>query len=541
MRTFKFTRIAWIIWTALFLAGSTVLAEGPQSRVQYHDRYDLDQVGNAKITRTFQFPPAIYAKVKKDYQDPMMLLRSMSSVIDWHEITVVDGRFEDGQCRVVLELFQKGIARTSGPNRWEIKSKSKPGSMELITCLSDRVVFHVADQSEWGPLSATVFVSMCPGSSEVEFDKEQATIRYTAAPEEGTRKVESAIQWKMETTPQLMSSMAKIHSNEEMGMFWTARSVFTNNEDKPVTKFRVRYQLEGFSGWSPWKRSPIVYPGQTVVEAFFPILDIDKLTKLDGSRSASVIAEYQYVNADGETIELADSKNLTVLARNEVIFSRHSDQNAVTWHEANEYLPILVASFCNSNDPVIQQLAGRISGMASGPAASLDSEDAVNYLRAIWQFMEDNKVAYQTSPTLKVNQRFGQHVKYGRDVLSNRAGTCIDLAIFWASAAKAVGLKSFIVIVPGHAFPMVELPNGNRVPIESTLLGKGATIDDAAKKGNEQLEKAMQGPHYIVDVNEMENFGARSIDLERVSEDFFDSLKYKFNPLAAPAAEQKGR
>lgn len=533
-----FARLPLMLWISLILNGWVALGETPQPRVQYRDNYEMDSIGNAKITRTFQFPPAVYASVKKEWQDPMMVSRDLTSTIDWHEIEVLDCRFEDGQNRVVLELFQKGIARTTGPNRWELKNRAKPGTMELISCRNDRVVLHGADQSKWGPISATVQVNLCPGTSDVAFDGKQATIGYTVQPAPVSGTSETAVEWKMETTPRLMTSLAKVCSNEDFGLFWTARSVFTNIDDRPVTKFRVRFQLEGYSSWSPWKKTPVVYPGQTVVESFFPVLDIDSMTKMDGSRSASVTAEYQYLNADGETVEQTDSGNLTVLARNEVVFSRHAAEESVNWQEANEYLPILVASFCNSNDPVIQQLAGRISGMASGPAASLDSQDAIVYLKAVWQFLDDNKVAYQTSPALSVDQHFGQHVKYARDVLANRAGTCIDLSIFWASTAKAVGMKAYIVIVPGHAFPMIELPNGNRVPLESTLMGKGASIDDAASKGSEQLEKALNGPHFIVDVSEMESWGVRSIDLERVSEDFLENLKFKFRPLEVEAGKQ---
>ncbi|MEZ6115347.1 MAG: transglutaminase family protein [Pirellulaceae bacterium] len=494
----------------------------------------MDSFGDAKIIRSFTFSPSKYAQVKAETQDPLVLLRNLALQMDWHEIEVIDSRFDDSNFQVVVELHQKGMAHTVAPGTWEIRSRAKPGAMELVTCLDDRAVFHAAEQSEWGPLSATITVEFPEGSRDVSYLEQDSAIRFSFE-SSATPSVTKASPWTLEATPRLMSSLAKVYGNEDFGLFWTARSVFTNTHAEPIKRFQVRYQLEGLSGWSPWKRTPIVYPGQTVVEAFFPVLDIDAMSKMDGSRSANLMAEYRYVDADGQTVEETDSRRIDVLARNEVVFSRRVSHDSINWHEANEYLPILVASFCNSNDPVIQQLAGRISGMAHGAASSLKSNDAIHYLQAIWKFMDDNKMAYQTSPTLEVDGRFGQHVKYARDVLSNRAGTCIDLAIFWASTAKAVGLKSYVVLMPGHAFPMIELPNGYRIPIEATKLGQGLSLDDAVAAGQENLEKAVQGPHFIVDVNQMENAGVRSLDLERISDDFFDKLGYEFHSLPIEA------
>jgi len=62
------------------------------------------------------------------------------------------------------------------------------------------------------------------------------------------------------------------------------------------------------------------------------------------------------------------------------------------------------------------------------------------------------------------------HLKYGRDVLKTKSGTCINTAIFYASVAEAAGLEAHIYLVPGHAFPVVRLPESRdvRVPVEST-------------------------------------------------------------------------
>jgi hypothetical protein len=67
-----------------------------------------------------------------------------------------------------------------------------------------------------------------------------------------------------------------------------------------------------------------------------------------------------------------------------------------------------------------------------------------------------------------------QHLKFGRDVLRTRAGTCINLAILYASVIEAAGLKPFVIVVPGHAMPAFELPVSKRwIYVETTGCGGG--------------------------------------------------------------------
>ncbi|MBL8891051.1 MAG: hypothetical protein JNL67_13800, partial [Planctomycetaceae bacterium] len=200
---------------------------------------------------------------------------------------------------------------------------------------------------------------------------------------------------------------------------------------------------------------------------------------------------------------------------------------SITWHEQNEYLPFVMAAFCTSDDPVIQQLAGRVSGMGNGLAASLNDEAAIAFLQSLWLFMEHNRIVYQTPPTMQMNNTFGQNIKYARDVLRNRAGTCIDLAVFWASAAKAVGLEAHVVLIPGHAYPVIKLPSGQMVPIEATLIGRG-TIRDAVETGMKNLAELNAKPNFEVSVSEYQNAGIRCLELPAVSDNWLEEQKYEF-------------
>ena len=121
----------------------------------------------------------------------------------------------------------------------------------------------------------------------------------------------------------------------------------------------------------------------------------------------------------------------------------------------------------------------------------------------------------------------GQHIKYTRDVLRNRAGTCIDLAVTWASVCEAVGLEPAIVVIPGHAFPAVKLPVSKRwVAIESTMLN--STFKEAVDRGMATLEQAQKGDHYLIDITETRAAGVLGLDLPDVSEGYLPNLGYSF-------------
>ena len=123
-----------------------------------------------------------------------------------------------------------------------------------------------------------------------------------------------------------------------------------------------------------------------------------------------------------------------------------------------------------------------------------------------------------------------QHLKYARDVMRNKAGTCADLAVFWASVGKAAGMQPVICSVPGHAFPAFILPESQQLlAIESTMILNGS-FDDALKKGMETLGKNInQGTIIQVDIDSLRSEGVYCLDLPAVETDFLEKLGYELD------------
>jgi hypothetical protein len=172
------------------------------------------------------------------------------------------------------------------------------------------------------------------------------------------------------------------------------------------------------------------------------------------------------------------------------------------------------------NDDVIQQVAGWVSGDAGGAAASLDEREAMKFLQKLYEFMPYNKIAYQTPPVGKFDGQPGQHIKYGREVLKNQAGTCVDLAIFYASVCQAVGLKPKLFLIPGHCFPAVIMPSGDRlVAVEVSLIGR-SSFAEAVQEGKKKVDEARASvDSYEVDVRSLHDSGIASLDLPKLASD----------------------
>jgi hypothetical protein len=102
----------------------------------------------------------------------------------------------------------------------------------------------------------------------------------------------------------------------------------------------------------------------------------------------------------------------------------------------------------------------------------------------------------------------GQDIKYPRDVFRDKSGTCVDLAITYAALAEAVGLKANLLVVPGHTFAVIRLPDGSMLPVENTGLGGGnqrLSFEQAVQAGVKEVQEYTQGPYYLVNVEEQWN------------------------------------
>lgn len=172
-----------------------------------------------------------------------------------------------------------------------------------------------------------------------------------------------------------------------------------------------------------------------------------------------------------------------------------------------------MAAYVTHLDDPVKTFAGMVSQLSGGAAAAAKDQDAIQFCKALYDLAIHNKISYQTPSTFLVEySSLGQDIKFPRDVLKDKAGTCIDLSILFAAVCQAVSLKSYIVVIPGHAFPVIELPSGDILPIESTGLGgpavgKSMSFEQAVEAATQQLSKLELGKFFVVNVAELQKQG----------------------------------
>jgi hypothetical protein len=141
--------------------------------------------------------------------------------------------------------------------------------------------------------------------------------------------------------------------------------------------------------------------------------------------------------------------------------------------------------------PDASALFGYNGGQASARAV-IEQVDALfdTLQNAYHVHYVDENVPYQQNTT--------QLIQLPKDVLSGPAPTamCVETTAIMASAVERMGMRPYIVIVPGHAFLGVALGPSANAPIEyweTSLLNGGYTGDQANAKGDDEAANTYHG------------------------------------------------
>jgi hypothetical protein len=179
-------------------------------------------------------------------------------------------------------------------------------------------------------------------------------------------------------------------------------------------------------------------------------------------------------------------------------------------------------------------MAAEASG---GVAAGASDAGAQKFMKGVYDLMVGNQIKYQSSTSVS-GQVVLQHIKFGRDVLRNKSGTCVDLAILYASACQAGGLQPLILEIPGHVIPVIKMPEGGVAAVEITAINGGASFEAALRKGNEEFVEARQnGLYYLVDIYQRRMEGIPPPELPALAEDSLNAWGIKpLSQLQPPPA-----
>lgn len=188
--------------------------------------------------------------------------------------------------------------------------------------------------------------------------------------------------------------------------------------------------------------------------------------------------------------------------------------------------PESMPGFMQPNDPLILQVIKR-----AGEYAAMDGNTMSGYqcrsiegvkkqTEYIYRALQDMSLHYISAPPSF--EIYGQKIRIPHQVLHDEAkqGTCLDLAVLFATCLEAVSLNAVMVVIPGHAFAGVwgedqafstamikpqeieaELWNqavSGIIPVECTFVtdGKDVQFASAVATGTENIKKCQ----YLIDV-----------------------------------------
>jgi hypothetical protein len=159
-----------------------------------------------------------------------------------------------------------------------------------------------------------------------------------------------------------------------------------------------------------------------------------------------------------------------------------------------------LAGWVTPNAPVIRDLVGHAAARlaaspATYPAASemhgydsghADSDDVRDQVDALFDTLQFDYHVRYANDNIPFNQDASQRIQLPEDVLSQTAPTamCVETTVILASAIERLGMRPYIIIIPGHAFIGVALSAGG-APIDywETSDLNGATGSQANTHG----------------------------------------------------------
>ena len=139
----------------------------------------------------------------------------------------------------------------------------------------------------------------------------------------------------------------------------------------------------------------------------------------------------------------------------------------------------IFAAFVNENDAVVDRVLalGTQSAIVDGFAgyASASPDDVLRQAGAIWHALSARGIRYSgADPGVDRGPRvFSQRVRFLAETWNDRSANCIDGSALLASALQRIGLRSFLVLVPGHALVgfYADADSRHALYLETTLLG----------------------------------------------------------------------
>ena len=217
-----------------------------------------------------------------------------------------------------------------------------------------------------------------------------------------------------------------------------------------------------------------------------PRLTPSAIDRLNAPHDADVHVVVSYLQAGQPRTVLDQTSTTNVTSRRD--FPWQID--GFTEHQVYELLAVMVTQ----NDPAVEEMIRKAANYRADHAmgATETAADALDEMSAIWQTESKDYHLYYVNTTETFSAAF-QRIRLPGEVLPEASGNCIELTLLYAAAAEALGLKGYLILIPGHAYFAVDLTGKGDVVIIETTLIRGDTFTDALAAGTQEWNDA--SPH----------------------------------------------
>ena len=524
-----FFSLIFVSWPAL-LAQPAAAQQNEDITINIKAIENVDARGNAHVQWVMSFTPARgYDRVKRIYPNLYVLFRDLGPERSGNEINRSTLKItpDDGQRTITVDADIAGAA-VARKNRWQIQTDPN----EQISNQDANRVFTVAQAGPKNGVRLTLISTyiLPAGAQGVQLGGDHLLTYSLAVPKvvpgAAVPKVDVSIRHKK----RLMSAVYKVYGEAEAGdgAYWVAKTVFRNTGKAPIYNLKITYRLGEYTDISVPDTYSWVAPGGIVVDRYYPLIN-SRVAELKSETPVELKVHYDYTDSASKLYSSELSERLSILGINQFEFSNLDDEDRTdNWKDYFNNAPLLAAFVTKMDDPV-RQVAGYASHRSGMTAPASRAEDAVKWLQAAYETELYNDIVY-TTPSgsfLTADNSGVQDIKYPRDVFRDKTGTCIDLAITYAALAESVGLHASLMVVPGHTFAVIRLPNGQYFPVENTGLGGGsqrAGFDQVVQLGLKEFNEYLQdGRFYLVDVQkEWDTDRVPTPELPQLATDFLE-------------------
>ncbi len=239
--------------------------------------------------------------------------------------------------------------------------------------------------------------------------------------------------------------------------------LISNPMEYPVT-VKVISEYQGLS--YPSVKTETIMPGDTeMIDHTLQIKDGEsEQIKTKTKVNAHCRMEY---NENGEwKLWEEDTTMIEVYPRDTMVWALKD--------EDGEYVPLhrLIAVFVTPNAGEVQELLSIAKEYHPQRRLSGYQDEVFPQIKAIYDALQDHYGISYISSSVAFGKEDVQKVRLPKESLGLSSANCIDGTVLFASAIEALGMESYIVIIPGHAFVACYDKNENiTYALETTMIG----------------------------------------------------------------------